>query len=491
MLVPFQDFQPDRSRFNPARSELIQNAQPTADGWKPIKALTALSGALPAAPRGAVSVKTDAGTWKIFVGTAANLYEIDTSDFTFDEISRSTDDYSLASGEYWQWCKFGNTLIATAPGATFPQFINLGSYTTFANLTNASFSARYCAVVGDFLVFGDVAGNPRDIRWSGVNDATFWTNGQRGSDTQSLPSGGDIQGIVSQAAADDRNAIIFQENAISTMHFTPEAGIVFRFSTLNAGKGVYAPRSIVNIGPNDWVYLAKDGFYRGPQMQPIGAERVDKWFFDEVAADQATLVSGVLDPFEKMVWWRYQADDATNYLLGYDYQLDKWCFSTNNAVELMEAATPGYTLEALDTFSASIDALSASLDSRLWKGGIPGFAGWDTSNQFGFLDGTNLEAILETDDKALNYPRRSVTGNIQLMIDTDSAQVAIAGRETQRGTITYGDYASQETGTTTNLSTIPTRTSGKWHRFRVKIPAGTVWSNAVGIDVDSVTAGAR
>jgi hypothetical protein len=36
---------------------------------------------------------------------------------------------------------------------------------------------------------------------------------------------------------------------------------------------------------------------------------------------------------------------------------------------ISEMATPGITLEGLDAFSASLDALQTSLDSRQWQGG--------------------------------------------------------------------------------------------------------------------------
>ena len=90
-----------------------------------------------------------------------------------------------------------------------------------------------------------------------------------------------------------------------------------------------------------------------------------------------------------------------------------------------------------------------------------------------------LEAIIETEDRMLNYPRRALTDRVTPIIDTDAAQVAIAAKETQAGTLTYDGYRSQYSGT----PTVPYQVSGRIHKFRVKVPAGTDWTNAVGTDV--------
>lgn len=481
-LVPLQRFRPDQSRFSPQASSEIVNCKPTQDGWGPLNALSPISDALPAKPRGAVSVKTAAGAFKIFVGTASDLYAINSATYAFEEISRLTGDYALIGVEFWSYAKWGNFLIATADGADFPQFVDLATSNDFANLTNAGFAAEKVAVVGDFIVFAGIDGDKTKLKWSGVNDMTFWTVGQRGSDEQVFPDGGAIQAIIPQA----NNALIIQESAIRQMIFDPESGLVFRFVTLDPSRGAFSSRSVVNIGPNDFVYLAKDGFYRGLEARPIGAERFDRWFFNLCASDKYDLVSGVADPFEKVVWWRFEDEGGTNFLLGYDWQLDEPFYSTNDAVELLTAATASFSLEDLDAFG-TIDTLLASLDSRQWTGGVPGFAGFTSDFKFGFFDGMNLEAIIETEDKSLNYPRRAISDRITVLVDTDDAEVAIATKETQAAALNFGSFRSRQPG----QPFINSRHSGRWHKFKVRIPAGATWENAVGLDVSFSDGGAR
>jgi hypothetical protein len=474
-IAPFAPFAPDQSRFNPNASAFTVNCKPTKDGWGPLKSLVGVSNALPSAPRGGIAVKADDGSWKVFAGTATNLYRLDSSAYTWTEISSATDAYSLADGVFWSFARFGDKLVATAVGSTRPQFVDIDTSDDFANLTNATFEAAIAATVGDFLVFGQIDGDKRKIKWSGVNDITFWTKARRGSDEQVFPDGGAIQAILPQAL----NAIVVQEFGIRQMLMDPESGLAFRFMITDPERGAFAPRSVVNIGLNDFCYLAKDGFYRGIQAQPIGAEKVDRWFFENCASDKYDLVSGTADPFDKIIWWRFEDSDGVSKMLGYDWQLDRWMYRTTDALDLFPAATAGLTLGSLDALYPTIADMPYVLGSRFYQGGIPGLAGFTSDYKFGFFDGSSLEAIIETEDKMLNYPRRALTDRVTPIIDTNDAQLAIAAKETQAGTLTYGDYKSQHSGT----PTIPYQVSGRIHKFRVKVPAGTDWNSAVGVDI--------
>lgn len=472
-LIPHPRFMPDRSRLGPSASIYINNARPTTDGWGPLKMLVALSDPLPEEFRGGVAVLTDGGTWQIYAGGPNNLYQLDTTAYSWNEISRLTDDYNLADGFYRDWEVFGNRLIATAKGSTFPQYKDLSGISDFANLPNADFEAELVWTAGDFLCCGRVDNNKRLVKWSGVNDTESWTIGERGSDEQELPDGGPVMRGIKQ----NLNSLVIQESCIRRMQFTPESPVPFRFDILNPSTGAIASRSVVNIGPDDFVYLRQDGFFRGIQARPIGAEKIDRWFFGEVDQSQIDLVSAVADPFDKIVWFRYPVSSSINRMLGYHWQLDEWFPSDQNVVGLLAAATPGYSLDDLNAFG-TMDTLPYSLDSRFWKGGIRGFAGFNSSYEFGFFDGDNLEAIIESPELQLNYPRRAILDRIGVQIDTTDFSVAVASRETLSESLTYGAYAAPETGT----QWVSNQASGRYHRIRTKIAAGAVWKQTVGID---------
>ena len=482
MIVPFAPFEPDKSRFNPSASTYTINVKPTADGYGPLPSLSASSSALAAAPLGAVAIKNDAGTVKVFAGTSTKLYELNNTTLAWTDVTRSSGgDYSVSSGDRWVFTVFGQYLIACQDGDN-PQFVDLDASagTNFANLTNASFQAKTCWTAGDFLVFGNLTTDQRVVKWSGINDITHWTNGEKGADEQILPEAGAIQAGIAQSP----HAIVIQENKMSAMIFDPASDFTFRFETINANRGVFSAYSVVSVGPNDFVYLSKDGFFRGAAGTPIGAERVDRWFFDQVDPSKLDLVRGVADPFEKIVWWRYENESMETFLLGYDWQLDRWCLSDATATELLEGLTAGFTLEALDAFG-TIDSLPASLDSRQWQGGSPGFAGFNASYEYGFFNGPNLAAELQTEDKQLNYPRRATTDRFAAMVDNNNFTISVAGKEAPADSPVFGDDRSPET----NTPWCHELTNARYHRFKVKIPAGETWKNAVGVDVEFTDGG--
>jgi len=481
MLVPLPPFAPDQSVFSPQASTEVLNAHPTKDGWGPMRAITALSAAIGAEPRGGVAVKSNAGTWKIFVGTAVGLYEIDSSDYTWIDRTNSGGAYTLADRVFWDFEHWGDNIIATAVGSDYPQIRALGSAGLFSDLANATFEAAKVWTAGDFLCFGGIDGINNKIKHSAINDETGWTPGVDGSDEQTLPDGGNIQGAINQSS----DAIIFQETKIRRMQFDPVAGSAFGIPIINPDRGAFAPRSIVNIGANDFVFLSNDGFYRGAEATPIGAERVDRWFFSQCDPSKYALVSGYRDPYEKHVMWRFEDNSSTNHIIGYDWQLDRWFTSDMDVQEIFAAATTGYTLDQLNAFG-TLDALPYSLDSRAWQGGIPGLGGM-SAQRFGFFDGTNLEVLLATEDKGLAYPRRATTGRIRVLVDTDDAQVAISSKELQEAQPSYGDYLSRESG----QNFINSRVGGRWHRFKIRVPAETTWSSATAIDVAFVDGGDR
>src|SRR5210317_1333483 len=164
--VPFSYFEPDKSPFNPAASENVLNALPVADGWGPMPSFQEVSEALESACLGAAYVKDTAGNVEIFAGTADSLFKLNTGSqpYAWTEVSKSTDAYTVASGDRWHFATFGSYLVATN-GTDTPQYWLSGTSSAFADLTGAPV-AKHVWAAGDFLVFGNISGAPNSIEWS-------------------------------------------------------------------------------------------------------------------------------------------------------------------------------------------------------------------------------------------------------------------------------------------------------------------------------------
>jgi hypothetical protein len=459
----------------------MKNAVPVRDGWGPFQELDEYSNALPSEPRGSTYVRDSSGNFKIIAGTADGLYELNTSTLNWDEISKSATPYNVPDGDQWQFERFGDSLIATNIGDP-PQVYDIETPGNFADLGGSPPQAKYVWVAGDFLVFGYIQSNPARVQWSGLNDATHWTVGEKGADYQDMPDGTDITGGIGEP----KGAIIVQRKVMRYMQFSPASGYTFTFTVANPERGCVAPLSITQIGPRDFVYLTEDGFFRGVEGNPIGAERVDGWFLNtQVDLDNIVSVRGVADPFAKVVWFQYQDSSSTAYLLGYNWQLDRWCYADNNVSDLAALTTAGVTLEGLDAFSTSIDTLTPGLDSRVWKGGRPTFAGFTTDYKLAYFSGENREAQLETAEVELAAPNKAFVQGVRTYTDADDYTVEVAGSDFHGGTVEYGAATSPHSRT----GVAPARNEARLHKFRVTITAGDVWGHALGVNPEYVPSG--
>ena len=259
-------------------------------------------------------------------------------------------------------------------------------------------------MVKDYVVLSGLVSNLNRVAWSGINDATFWTYGTSGSDYQDFPDGGEVMGVSGL-----ESSICIQKDAVRLMTFTGD-NFIFRFDRIQGARGCFAPYSMVNVAETTF-YYGLDGFYAasGTQSVPIGVGSVNNWFRDNASAASISQMVGVADPRSTRVFWMFKSVDAGadtfDMIIGYDWARKLW-FKLEQTLEFVcGAATLGYTLEDLDAlFPSGIDAMTVSLDSSIWEGGVPALAGFSSNHKLGFFDGANAEAILTIAEAQLAPP---------------------------------------------------------------------------------------
>jgi hypothetical protein len=137
-----------------------------------------------------------------------------------------------------------------------------------------------------------------------------------------------------------------------------------------------------------------------------------------------------------------------------------------------------YNLEQLDAFG-NLDTLPYSLDSTFWTGVVSlQLFGFDTSHKSGAFSGPAMQAALETAE--INTGKggtRSVIRSCRPLIDGGAPTISIASRETQQSAIAYGAPVGL-----TVAGMAPVYSSGRYHRIRCVIPAGSTWRHAQGVD---------
>ena len=458
----------------------MKNVIPARDGWRPMPGLAEITSALGEACLGAVSVRKNDGTYIMIAGTETGIYRLDTSDYTWDDISGASAPFSVPAGDRWTFTSYGTKLIAHSLGDD-PQVYDVEAGGTFGPLGGTPPRAKYSVVAGEFLVFLHLDGEPDTVQWSGLGDIEEWVPGEKGSDKQRLPSGGDVVGGI----GDERGALVIQRTAMRYMQFAPSSGYTFTIAPANEERGAISPLSIVQIGPGDFLYLSEDGFYRGIAGQPIGGDKVDRWFFANADRETIQDVRGVADPFEKIVWWSFFDVGGRAYLLGYHWQLDRWCYADNNVEELIAMATPAIAIDGADELYASIDEASEPFDSRLFMGGALTFAAFTRDHKLAYFTGANQAVKAYTGEMRLNEAGRFMLNGARIVTDAPTATLTVGASDYHGGSMTWRGPVAMSSRT----KFVGVRSDGRLHRFQIDIPAGVEWSILSGLDLQGAATG--
>jgi hypothetical protein len=471
-LIPFGNFEPDRSVYATGSSANIINCIPIADGWGPLPQIIPSSEALPGACRGAFYVRQTTGGYRIFAGTETALYEFDPDDNGWDDVSRAGDPYSVPTGDEWWFVLFG-TFLLCGNLANEMQVIDIDVGTVFADQSGSPPKARYAWVAGSQLVIAHIEDAPNRVMTSGIGDAAYWTPGRRGCDFQDFPDGEEIVGGVGSQGG----AVIFQRTKIRSMTMMP-GDVAFRTDILNGDRGVVAPLSIAQTGPGQFVYLSYDGFFANVAGTAIGIERVDRWYLDRIDMTSINQVKAMIDPVNKVVWWQSPAAGAEKFLLGYCWPLDRWCYATATFTNMAALVTAGVTIDGVDDLFDSMDEIDLPYDSAIFTGGIRTLAVFDDQNRMCYFAGTNMEATLETADVQLVPGRRSFVNGARLVGDTVRFQLQALtssrhGAERVAGTAQEPDFYT---------GIVPFRADSLFHGFRANIDAGDTWTHVSGVD---------
>ena len=486
-MIPFGEWLPDQSDFKNSGVTVAKNVIPAARGYRPFFGLSEVSSAADNRIRGIYATKDNSNTVSIFVGDQGKLYKMNNGTFALADVSNGS--YSLSGDEQWKFVRFGNDVIACGSDSDVLQKFTIGSSSAFAAISGAP-AANHLAVVRDFVVTANVTYSSNTyrsrVRWSQINDANSWTLGTAQADFQDIADAGHITGLVG-----GEFGVVLLEKAIARMQYVGSP-LIFTFEKVETGHGCNYPNSVAALGPTQVFYLADDGFFffNGSQSVPIGAEKVDNFFFDDVNFQYIERLSSVIDPETQTVMWSYADRESTgepNRILVYNYAVQKWSIIHLDHEFLGSSLTPNMTLEGLDSLSSSLDALTTSLDSRFYAGGFFQLSA-SKDKKLQTLTGAQLDAVLETTEFEVAPLRQSlVRGVTPYVTSKDVAPtitVQIGSRSRQLDTPSFSSAVSLNAD-----NNCPVRASGRYHRIRVN--ASGTWRYALGVDVDSVAIGRR
>lgn len=472
--ITLGEWMPDQ----PAISGVLTNAKnvvSSAIGYGPIPSAVAFSGSAAENLLSVYAAKNPDSTTQLFTAGFTKVY-------TCDGIGALTlVNSGYTANERPKFTQFGKRVIF-ANNAEKLQSWTLGSSTAFANLSADAPIAKYVTVVRDFVVAANTyessAQQQYRVRWCDINNETNWTTSATSqADYQDIPDGGQIVGIRG-----GEFGLIFLERAIHRMTYigTP---FIFQFDNISRNKGCMVAGSIAQYQGITF-FLSDDGFYMcdGQNITSIGAEKVDKFFLNDASESDYPTMSCAVDPIRKLVLWNYVSVSGDRKLLVYNFSTKKWTYADAGTDYISEASSANVTLEQLDSISGSIDALTTSLDSRLYVGGKY-FLGGTFGNKIMTYTGPNLTGDIETGD--IDVGANSVITLARPQIDNGSADISVASRTLLSQSVNYGTAVSADSENRCSL-----RSAGRYHRIKV-VPTGSNWTSAVAVDIDIVAQGTR
>lgn len=478
MIVPFGEWTPDIDSVTAKGLTVAKNCVPSPDGYEQLRALESVTGALTGACLGAAWFADSAGTTRVFAGDATKLYQLSSTTWT-DESKGGG--YTGATN--WEFAQFGNRIIATDYANPVQYFDMPTTSTVFADLAGSPPKARRIAVVGDFVMVGDIndgTDKPNWIAWSGFNASDLWTPSlATQSDKQELFSGGSVQKIIGGAGS---QAVIFQERAIKVATYEGPPRI-FRIDEVEQ-SGTPAPNSVCVSG-SKIAYYGWDGFAiftLGGGSQVISDNKVTKWL--QANCPDVQTMRGVSDREAQRFIWSFSTGGSTHdRVIIYDWSLGRWSYGEANTEILFEFSIPGYTVDNIDSLVPDIDAGTVSFDSRIWLGGAISVGAFDTTHKAATFSGAPLTATFETGE-LMSDTRLFINTMRPLVTGYGSMTAQIASRSLLTTPATYGSAS-----TLNSAGEFTTRANSRYHKFRLTVSGG--FTRAVGLDVNAVPEGNR
>jgi hypothetical protein len=484
-VIQFGEWLPDQADIMNSGVTVATNVMPAAAGYHSMNSFVEYSNAADGTIRGIFAAKDSSNNTKLFAGDDAKLYLHNTSTNNLDDIKK-VGGYDLTGGERWRSIQFGDYVIAAGGIGEELQYFELGTSSAFADLAGSPPKADFIAAVRDFVWVANVDSGtgriPYRCQWSGFNDVDGWTVGTGQSDFQDLPDSGEITGLVG-----GEYATILTERAIFRATYTGPP-LIWQFDKVVSERGCNFKNSVCNAG-NLVFFLSSDGFYAfdGQRISPIGSERVNEFFLQDFDSNYADRMSASVDPLNEVAMWSYTSTQSPSgqpdKIIIYNYTLNKWSLAEVDADLLSPMFSAGYTVDALDNLSATVDGLSIQLDSRFYKGGQYFFGG-AYGNKIYTFTGAPLAATIETAEAPISTGKHSIVTRVYPYYEDGSVTLAVGTRDKQSDTPTFTSAVAPNDG---DFS--PFRAQGRYHRARMSLSGA--WSKALGIDVEARDIGRR
>jgi hypothetical protein len=442
--------------------------------------------------RGSIVARDAAGNYFTYVGDTSATYTMNGNSWS----SVTAAAYTLGTEDWWEFCQFGQLVIGVNGFTDAPQALSVGA-AAMAALTGSPPKAKHITTIQNHVVMANLSSTalgtaPQTVQWCAINNAASWTaDAATLADSQLLPGN---DGWIQRVTGGENFGLVFKERSVTRMTWVGSP-LAFQFEPVLTNIGLYAPQALVSY-QNLTFFLSEDGFktFDGANLDHIGQNKVDRYFFNDLDAAYKYRVQAAIDPVQKIVAWAYPAAGHSggnpNKILIFNYGVRRWSYIGDLNIEfLARTVTPATALDSLDTPYPSIDAMLISLDGSFFAGGISMFVCFDSSHRLSIFNGSAMPAMVDTTEKQLVG---NVHGGFAYVTDVrPMVQGVSAGVTLAVGTRNLLTQSASFAAAVAPVSAgfCPVRSTARYHRFRLNTT--TDFDHILGVDVEVKPDGVR
>lgn len=463
-MTPLLGFAPDADPTTPGVFVECQNIVPTMSGFAgALSPVPAVLAALADECRGAaVGMKLD-GTRRVIAGTQTALYELASMAW----IDRSkVGGYTGSVDSRWSFCQFGDTTIAS--NLTDP--MQSSNAAAFADIAGAPKAKIVVSASNNFVLAfntNEAGFGPSPDRWwnCAQNDQTDWVpNVSTSANTGRLVA---VGGPITAAKSLGDYVIAYKNKGVFVGSFVG-APVVWQWNLVPGSEaGAVGSEAVCDIGVAHFV-VGEDDFwiFDGTRPVPVGHDAVRNWFASSVNQIYRDRIKASFDRQLDVVYIDYPSKDSggdCDARLVFHVGTKRWGRADVASQAPLNFITPGVTIDGLDAYAATIDALpNVPLDSTYWAAGGRMAAYFDATNTLVSSKGETGASTFTTGD----------LGDDDTVSMLDEVRVRFTRRPTTARATGFakfneGDDLVQGASCDLNDGKFDLRQSGRFHRVRV------------------------
>lgn len=494
--VPLGEFLPAFPKQNNPGCIVANNCIPAEGGYSPFPA---------AATKATTVTRSDASTASTFLAPVLGAQLFFRNDGTpiiaggasqtlfVRSGSLATETATAAAvpdGDAWDFAQFNDFIIATTL-ANDPYYLtDVDTDLVWSALPGGPPKAKFCERFADFLMLGHISGAPTRIQWSGFNNpAGSWAADRltQAGFADLDPRMGEITAMVG-----GRYPMVFQQRGISLVQYVGPP-TVWQIALVSEDRGCIAPFSVATIGAQTY-FLSQDGFYvtNGSEFVPIGSQKVNKWFFETADNAEVSQTQAAVDWQNRAIVWLFRSIGSTvkDRILVYSWEQGRFSTATVTADWLVGSRVDATTLEDLDALFATIEDVTPSLDSEVWMAGDRVLGAFISSGglaTYQTFNGPAMQADWELGAFQPSPGQRAFVSEAQAVVEAEewTMQIAAISADNARAE-TYTAYGAPGVN-----GAVPLRADGKEMRLAARLPAGSEWRRAQGVQLTFRGSGRR